>query len=127
MGEGILNPGGTDVGSTVVQHSVTCHEDEQNEEGTDASATADVHISFPILDFIADGRLASLGGDVLREGRTSRDRLDGRQVDTNNDGIGGHVFGGDLQPTTGSSTQIDEASCRLEKVELLVELHKLEC
>ena len=37
-----------------------------------------------------------------------------------------HVLARDLQPTTGGSTKIDAASCRLEERVLLVQLDELE-
>ena len=37
-----------------------------------------------------------------------------------------HVLASNLEPTSRSSTKIDTASCRLQKLELLVELNELE-
>ena len=45
---------------------------------------------------------------------------------TDYDTVLGHVLARDLQPTTGGSTKIDTASCRLEERVLLVQLDELE-
>ena len=74
--ERILHPGGTDVGSTVVEHAV----------------------SLPCLQMAPDGRAAFLGGDIALEGNDPGNRLDGSEIDTNDEAVLGHRLGAHLTP-----------------------------
>ena len=87
---------------------------------------SDSHIGLPILDLGPDAPPTLFGGDILYKGDTPRDRLDGHEIHSQNDGIGGHILRRDLEPSSRGGTQINHASGRRQKVVLLVELHQFE-
>jgi len=74
--KGILYPGSSDVGRTIVQDCITLE----------------------MLEMLAQRRSALVGRNIALEGNASRDRLDWGKVDTNNEGMRGHNLGGDLTP-----------------------------
>lgn len=104
LGEGVLNPSSTDVGSTVVNDSV----------------------GLPCLEMTSDDSACLVGGDVSLEGDCLGNGFDGSKIDTDNERLDGHRLSCDLQPRTGSGTQIDQTSRLLEEAELLVQLDQLE-
>ena len=85
LGESVLNPSGTDVGSTIVEHQV----------------------GFPVMKMRAEDVATLRGGDIGDESRDMRQRFDRVKVDTDDQRALGHVLLGDLQPSTGRGTEID--------------------
>jgi len=79
--ERILNPGGTDIGGTVVEHT----------------------IGLPGLQVCPDGRAALLGRDVALEGDNLGNRLDRGEIDAHDDAVLGHRLGTHLTPRLLSS------------------------
>ena len=55
------------------------------------------------------------------EGYAAGDCFYGREIDADDEGVGGHDFGGDLAPGTGRSAEVDEDFGFLEEVVFLVE------
>jgi hypothetical protein len=86
--ESILNPGSTNVGSTVVNNSV----------------------GLPSLEMSTNDGASLVGGNIALESDCFWDGLDGGQINTNDQRLDGHGLCGDLQPTTGGGTQIDQTS-----------------
>lgn len=79
--ESILHPSSTDIGRTIVQHSV----------------------GLPGLEMLSDRRATLVGGNVALEGDTARDGLDRSKIDTDDEGVRRHHLGGDLTPRTWGS------------------------
>ena len=77
LGESILNPGGTDVGGTIVEYGVC----------------------FPSLQMASDCSTTLFGGNIALEADDSRDRLDRGEIDTDDDTLGRHALCGNLTPT----------------------------
>lgn len=66
--KGILYPGGSDIGRTIVQDCITLE----------------------MFEMLAQRRSALVSRDIALEGNASRDRLDRGKVDANNEGMRGH-------------------------------------
>ena len=71
MREGILYPGSSDVGRTIVKDSV----------------------ALEMLKMLAQRRSALVRGNVALEGDASRDGLDWGEIDTDDEGMRGHNLG----------------------------------
>jgi len=102
--EGILHPSGTDVGRTIVQHT----------------------IGLPRLQVSSYRGAALFCRDIALEGDDLGNRLDGRKIDTDDETVLGHRLGGYLTPRTGSSAKIEHDLALLEEAIFLVELDQLE-
>ena len=119
--ESVLNPRGTDVRSTIMQHDV----------------------GLPILEFPSK-QISALGSrNIGSEGDNARDGLDRNQVDTliacemevewaeldqrtDDDAIRGHILASDLKPTSWRSAQVDTTSCGSQEIVFFVQLYQLE-
>lgn len=55
-------------------------------------------IGLPGLEVGADGSATFIGGDIGLEGYTARNCFYRCEIDSNNEGIGGHDLCGDLTP-----------------------------
>lgn len=68
-----------------------------------------------------------VGGDVADETLAAWDRADWNEIDADARCVKGHVFAGNLHPTTWGGAEIKDASVGGgEKVEAFVELDELE-
>ena len=131
LGEGVLDPGGSDVGRTVVEDAAGGGDESVSgrgrKEGSQSEGKGDAHVGLPVLHLGAESTPARLGRDVLDERDAARDGLDGDEVDADDDRVLlRHLLGGDLKPSSGRGAQVDDALGAGEEVVLAVELDELE-
>jgi hypothetical protein len=98
LGVGVLDPGSTDVGCTVMENN----------------------ISFPVLELVSNEVATAGCGDVCGESGDTGNGTDRDEIDANNDAIYWHRLARNLEPTTGGSTEIDTAARRFQKAIFLV-------
>src|SRR5271170_3316024 len=74
---------------------------------------------------LSDCSPALVGRDIALEGDGSRNRLNGRQVDPNDQALRRHDLGGNLTPRSWCSTEIQQDLALLEEAIFLVQLYQL--
>jgi hypothetical protein len=104
LGVSVLLPGGTHVGRTIVH----------------------ANVQLPALEILAEEGAAVLGRDIGHVRLVAGDRLDGVEVDTDDEGADGHGLNGDLSPTTRGSAEIKKAAGVAEEAILVVQVNQLE-
>ena len=99
----IFAPVGSDVGSAVVEYYIAA-------------------LAFEVLpELVVAGR----SGDISLEAGGAGDSFDGVEVDSDDGGVEGHAFAGDLHPSSGCGAEIDEYCGVVEEVVFAIELYEL--